>query len=61
MKLLYTGGEFCTKTEFLNFKITLPLARLDMVGSRLVLKSLTLTDDILVDIQLATFFIVIQC
>ena len=62
MKLLYTGGEFfCTKTEFLNFKITLPLARLDMVGLRLVLKSLTLTDDILVDIQLATFFIVIQC
>ena len=33
MKLLYSGEElFHTKTELLNFKVTLPLAKLDMVG-----------------------------
>ena len=37
IKLLYSEEEhFCIKTELLNFKITLPLARLDIVGSRLV-------------------------
>ena len=37
MKLLFTEEErFWIKTELLNFKITLPLAKLDMVGSRLV-------------------------
>ena len=37
IKLLYNEEErFCTKTEFLNFKITLPLAKLDMVDSRQV-------------------------
>ena len=37
MKLLYNEEKpFCTKTELLNFKIILPLARLDIVGSRLI-------------------------
>ena len=38
MKLLYNNEEefFCIKTKLLNFKITLPLAKLDMVSSRLV-------------------------
>ena len=38
-----------------NFKITLPLAKLDMVGSRLVTNVLIFSDDILVDIQSVTF------
>ena len=51
MKLLYNEEElFCTKTELLNFKITLPLAQLDMVSSRLVLNGLSFSDDIPVDI-----------
>ena len=33
MKLLYNEEEhFCTKTDLLNFKLTLPLAKLVMVG-----------------------------
>ena len=37
MKLLYNEEErFCTKTELLIFKITLTLAKVDMVGSNLV-------------------------
>ena len=37
MMLLYKEEKFlCTKTELLNFKVTLPLAKLGMVGSRLV-------------------------
>ena len=37
MKLLYNEEElFCTTAELLNFKITLPLAKLDVVGTRLV-------------------------
>ena len=37
---------FCAKTELLNFKITLPLAKLDMVGSMLVSNGLIFSDDI---------------
>ena len=41
MKFLYNEEElFCTKAELLNFKIT-PLAKLDMVCSRLVSTGLT--------------------
>ena len=37
MKLLYNEEErFCPKTELLTFKITLTLAKVDMVGSNLV-------------------------
>ena len=40
-ELLYKEEErFRTKTDLLNFKITLPLAKLDMVGSRLVSNAL---------------------
>ena len=41
MKLLYNKEElFCTKTGLLNFRITLPLPKLDMISSRLVLNGL---------------------
>ena len=37
MKLLYNEEEpFYTKTDLLKFKVTLPLAKLDMVSWRLV-------------------------
>ena len=45
----------CTKAELLNFKITLPLAKLDRVGSRLVSNGLIFSDDTAVDFQLVTF------
>ena len=58
MKLLYNEEElFHTKTELLNFKVTLPLAKLDMVGSRSVLNALAFSDDIPVDIQLVIFLL----
>ena len=59
MKLLYNGEEFfCTKAELLNFKVTLILAKLDMVGSRLILNDdLIFSGDILVDIQLVSFLL----
>ena len=46
---------FSTKTELINLKITLPLAELEMVGSRLLLNALIFSDDIPVDIQLVVF------
>ena len=48
---------FCTKTELLNFKFTLPLAKLDIVGSRLVSNGLVFSDDTPVNIQLVTFLL----
>ena len=58
IKLLYNEEKkFCTKTAFLNFKIILPLAKLDMVGSRLVSNGLIFSDDAPVNIQLVTFFL----
>ena len=55
-KLLYNEEElFCTKTELLNFEITLPLTKLDMVRSRLVLNGLFFSDGISANIQLVTF------
>ena len=41
----------------LNFKVTLILAKLDMVGSRLILNDLIFSGDILVDIQLVSFLL----
>ena len=56
MKLLYNEEElFSTKQELLNFKITLPLAKLDIVGSRLVSNGLMFSDHIPVDICLVIF------
>ena len=58
IKLLYNEEElFFTTTNLLNFKITLPLAKLDMVDSRLVSNGLIFSDDIPVDIQLVTFLL----
>ena len=51
-KLLYNEEIFFgTKTELLDFKFTLPLAKLDMVGSRLVSNRLIFSDDVSVNIQ----------
>ena len=58
MKLLCNEEELsCTKTELLNVKITLPLAKLDMVSSALVLNGFIFSNDVLVDIQLLTFLL----
>ena len=58
IKLLCNEEEaFCSKAELLNFKITLPLARLDIVDSSSVTNGLVISDDILVDIQLVTFLL----
>ena len=48
--------NFFTKTNLLNFKIILSLAKLDLVDSRLVSNGLIFSDNIPVDIQLVTFF-----
>ena len=57
IKLLYNEENiFPTKTELLNFKFTLPLDKLDIVGSRLVSNGLIFSDDTLIDIQLVTFY-----
>ena len=57
-KLLYNEEIFFgTKTELLDFKFTLPLAKLDMVGSRLVSNGLIFSDGISVNIQLVTFLL----
>ena len=48
---------FALKIKLLNFKVTLPLAKLDVVGSRLVSYGLIFSDEILVDIQLVTLLL----
>ena len=58
LNLLYNEENiFCTKNKLLNFKITLPLAKLYVTGSRLVSNGLIFLDDIQVDIQLVTFLL----
>ena len=53
MRLLYNEEEiFCTITKLLSFKITLPVAKSDMVGSRLVSIGLVFSGNILIDFQL---------
>ena len=49
--------NFFTKTDLLNFKIILSLAKLDLVDSRLVSNGLIFSDNIPVDIQLVTFLL----
>ena len=49
---------FCAETELLNFKITLPLAKLVMISSRLASIGLFFSDYVSVDIQLVTFLFV---
>ena len=48
---------FFTKIEWLSLKITLALAKLDMVGSRLVSNGWIFSYDIPVDIQLVTYLL----
>ena len=61
MKLLYNEEEkFCTKTEFLNFRLTLPLAKLDMIGARLGLNASIFSGDTPVDIQSVTFLLLVN-
>ena len=43
--------------ELLNFKFTLLLAKVDVVGSRLVSDGLIFSGDILVNTQLVTFLL----
>ena len=58
MKLLYNEEElFSTKAELLKFKITLALAKLDMVGSRLISSGLKFLHNILVNTQLVNFLL----
>ena len=52
IKLLNNKGKlFSTKTELLNLKFTLALAKLDVVSSRSVLNSSIFSDDIQIYIQ----------
>ena len=52
IKLLNNKGKlFSTKTELLNLKFTLALARLDVVSSRSVLNGSIFSDDIQIYIQ----------
>ena len=56
MKLQFNEELVSTKTELLNFKITLAFAKLDMVGSRFVSNGLIFAD-IPVNIHLVTFLL----
>ena len=56
MKLLYLEETFALK-QLLNFNITLPLAELDMVSSRLVSNGLIFWVEIVVDIQFIIFLL----
>lgn len=40
-----------------RFKVTLPLTKLEMIGSRLVTNDLIISDDILLDMQFVTFLL----
>ena len=58
MKLLYNEeGFFRSKTEMLNFEITVPLVKLDMVGSKLVSNGFIFSGDIPINIQLVPFLL----
>ena len=48
---------FCTKTELISFKVTLPLTKVDMVGAGLVSIGLIFSGDTPVDIQLVTLLL----
>ena len=54
MKLWILQWIFYTKTEFLNFKITLPLAKLVTVGQVKVSNGFIFSGDAPVHIQLLT-------
>ena len=46
LKMYNEERRFCTKTELLNFKFILPLAKLDIVISKPVSIGLRFSDDI---------------
>ena len=49
--------KISTKIEFLNFKITLPLVKLETRQSKLVLNGLKFWNDIPINIQLVAFLL----
>ena len=58
MKLIYNEAKhFSTKTESLDFKITLPLTKLDIVGSGLISNGLVFPDHIHFSHFSATLFV----
>ena len=58
MKLLYNEEDFfCTKSDLLNFKLILLLAKLVMVRARLTSYGLIFLGDNPVDIQLINFLL----
>ena len=58
IKLLYNGKEFpCTKTDLLNFMLTLPLSKLDIISARIEPNDVILSGDIPDDIQCVTFLL----
>ena len=58
VKLLYNEEElFYIKIKLPNLNIALPLAKLDIVSSRLVSNGLIFSVNIPVDIQLVTFLL----
>ena len=58
MKLLCNEEEFsCTKPELLNVKISLLLAKLNMVSSTLVSNGWFFSNDVPVDIKLVAFLL----
>ena len=58
MKLLYNEEDFfCTKSDLLNFKLILLLAKLVMVRARLTPYGLIFLGDNPVDIQLINFLL----
>ena len=56
INLLYNEEQmFCTKIEFLNFKIILPFPKLDITGARLESNGILSSRDIPVKIHVVTF------
>ena len=58
MKNYYIMKKICTKTDLLNFKLILLLAKSVMVETRLISNGLNLLGDIINDNQLITFLLV---
>ena len=52
-------NDFCTKIEFLNFKITISLAKLDMVGSSWVSNGLNFFKLYFAGYSVSNFFVAI--
>ena len=58
MKLQYNEEDFfCTKTELLDFRLTLPLAKLVMIEGRLVSNGLIISGESEADIHSVIFLL----